>query len=53
MTKKPGEYSNIISLKTIKTFLNQGVQSLQAFAFCVVTINDEHMKPRFKWKHRD
>ena len=28
----------------------QGVQGMQAFAFCVVTINDEHTKPRFKRK---
>lgn len=28
----------------------QGVQGLQAFAFCVVTVNDEHAKPRFKRK---
>ena len=26
------------------------VQGVQAFAFCVVTVNDEHTKPRFKWK---
>ena len=28
----------------------QGVQGMQAFAFCVVTVNDEHTKPRFKRK---
>ena len=28
----------------------KGVQELQAFAFCVVTVNDEHAKPRFKRK---
>ena len=27
-----------------------GVQGLQAFAFCVVTVNDEHSQPRFKRK---
>ena len=31
----------------------QGVQGLQVFAFCVVTVNDEHMKPRFTRKRRD
>ena len=30
----------------------QGVKGLQAFAFCVVTVNDEHAKPRFKRKLR-
>ena len=30
----------------------QGVWELQAFAFCVVTVNDEHTKPRFKRKLR-
>ena len=30
----------------------QGVQGLQGFAFCVVTVNDEHTKPRFTRKHR-
>ena len=30
--------------------VKQGVQGLQAFACYVVTINDEHMKPRFKIK---
>ena len=28
--------------------MQQGVQRLQAFAFCVVTVNNEHTKPRFK-----
>ena len=28
----------------------QGVQGLQVFVFCVVTVNDEHAKPRFKRK---
>ena len=32
--------------------LRQGVQGLQAFAFCLVTVNDEHTKPRFKRKLR-
>ena len=26
----------------------QGVQELQVFAFCVVSVNNEHTKPRFK-----
>ena len=30
--------------------LEQGVQELQAFAFGVVRVNDEHMKPRFQKK---
>ena len=30
----------------------QEVQKLQAFAFSVVTVNDEHNKPRFKRKRR-
>ena len=30
----------------------QGVQWLQTFAFCAVTVNDEHTKPRFKRKLR-
>ena len=32
--------------------LKQGVQGLQAFAFCVVNANDEHVKHRFKRKLR-
>ena len=32
--------------------LKQGVQGLQAFAFCVVNANNEHMKHRFKRKPR-
>ena len=27
-------------------------EGLQAFAFSVVTVNDEHRKPRFKIKRR-
>ena len=30
----------------------KGVQGLQAFAFCVVNVNDEHRKPRLKRKFR-
>ena len=28
--------------------MKQEVQGLQAFAFCVVAVNDEHTIPRFK-----
>ena len=35
--------------KNMKTLV---VQELQAFAFSVVTVNDEHTKPRFKIKRR-
>ena len=31
----------------------QGVQGLQAYAFCVANVNDEHTKPRFRRKLRD
>ena len=31
-------------------YIKQGVQGLQAFDLCVVTSNDEHVKPRFKRK---
>ena len=31
--------------------LKPGIQELQAFAFCVVTVKEEHAKPRFKRKH--
>ena len=30
--------------------MQQWVQGLQAFIFCVVAVNDEHTKPRFKSK---
>ena len=30
----------------------QGAKGLKAFAVCVVTVNDEHTKSRFKRKHR-
>ena len=30
----------------------QGLQGLQAFAFCVITVNDKHIEPRFKKKCR-
>ena len=36
--------------ETVLMQAKQGVQGLQAFACDVVTINDEHMKPRFKIK---
>ena len=49
-----------IFLPIIKSFLilvnsffyKQGAQGLQAFEFYVVTIKDEHMKPRFKRKRK-
>ena len=35
----------LISVKKIYEWINeQGVQGLQAFAFCVLAINDEHTK---------
>ena len=30
----------------------QGVQGLKTFAFCIVTVNDEHTKPRVRRKLR-
>ena len=41
---KLSQHNNLIYI------LKQGVQGLQAFAFCVVTINDKYMEPRFKRK---
>ena len=35
-----------------QNILKQGVQGLQAFAFCVINVNDEHTKPRFRRKCR-
>ena len=35
-----------------KNKIKQEVQVLQAFAFSVVTVNDEHRKPGFKIKCR-
>ena len=32
--------------------MKQGVVGLQAFVFCVVTINDKYTEPRFKRKRR-
>ena len=37
---------------TMQNVKEQRVQGLQAFAFCVVTINDEHTKPRLKRKRK-
>ena len=39
-SKKTLKYPQLVSL--IK---KQGAQGLQAFAFCVVTVNDKHMEP--------
>ena len=36
----------------IITSLKQGIQGLQAFDLCVVTINDKHSKPKLTRKHR-
>ena len=40
--------------RTFKYFLwkysKQGIQGVQAFTFCVVNVNNEHTKPRFKRK---
>ena len=41
----------IVNLQILIT-TKQGVQRLKALAFCVVTVNNEHMKPRFKIKFR-
>ena len=35
-----------------QVFHKQEVQGLQAFAFSVITVNDEHRKPEFKIKRR-
>ena len=35
-----------------KVNLKQGVQGLQAFAFCVVTVNYKYTEPKFKRKRR-
>ena len=40
--------SKISQHKNLIYVLKQGVQGLQAFAFCVVTINNKYMEPRFK-----
>ena len=48
-------YSNILykSLQVLQILdnLNQEVEGLQAFAFCVVIVTDEHTKPRFKFEN--
>ena len=33
--------------------LKQGVQGLQAFAFCLLTVNDEHAKQSVGVKYKD
>ena len=45
--KIPNRSSDLIFI----LFLNK--QVLQAFAFCVVKVNDENTKPRFKRKLKD
>ena len=32
--------------------IQQEAQGIQAFAFCVVTVNDKHAEPRLKRKRR-
>ena len=32
--------------------MEQGIQVMQVFAFCVVNVTDEHTRPRFKRKLR-
>ena len=39
-------------LWSLKKKKKKEVQGLQAFAFSVLTVNDEHAKPRFKRKCR-
>ena len=39
-------------VKKIMYTKKQGVQGLQAFAFCVLTVNNKHMERRFKRKRR-
>ena len=57
-TKKKQFYGLIFILPSDVTILaslilKQGVQGLQAFSFCIFTVNDEHTnKPRFKTKCR-
>ena len=38
--------------KAIVQEIRQEVQGLQAFAFSILTVNDEYTKPRFKRKRR-
>ena len=40
------------TFQTRQNELKQEVQGLQALAFSVVAVNDEHTKPRFKRRHR-
>ena len=39
-------------ISTLLKQSKQGVQGLEVFAFYVVNANDEHIKHRFKRKHR-
>ena len=41
-----------VKFKTYDQIYKQEVQGLQAFAFSVVTVNDEHTNPSFKRKRR-
>ena len=64
---KMNKSRNFLSLAWVNTFYfkqrfqrhkndnkitKQGVQELQAFAFCVVKVNDEHTKPRFRFNRK-
>ena len=37
-----------MSKYTTQMLIKQRTQGLQAFVFCIVTINDKHTEPRFK-----
>ena len=39
-------------LVSLSELIQEKVQGLQGFAFCAVTVFDEHRKPRFKRKPR-
>ena len=41
-----------INISPLVKSYKQGVQGLKAFPFCVVTVNGDHPKPRFKRKRR-
>ena len=43
---------NLQCFQYITTSFKQGVQGLQAFYFCVVTVTDEHNKRRLTRKRR-
>ena len=51
MSKK--SYLEILLKFNLKKGIKQDVQGLQTFTFSVVTVNDEHKKPRFRRTPRD